>query len=146
VILTRGVVVEAQAGCIEVLADGESCALCAQAGGCPVTALSRLLCRSAKRIRVDNSSGAKVGDRVAIGVPEGALWRSALVVYVVPVALSLSGALAGAHMGSTPGDAAAALGAVSGLGAGALFILFATRFFLRPWNFSPVLVSEPDPL
>ena len=145
-ILTEAVVVEAQAGTIEVIAEDESCALCERAGGCPVAALSRLVCRGARRFSVTNSAGAQAGDRVWIGVPEGALWRSAFVVYLVPLAFCLVGATAGARLASTPSDAAAALGALFGLAAGALWIVFATRFFLRPWNFRPVLVSEPDPL
>lgn len=57
-------------------ACGENCAHCK--GACTPTA---------HRARVDNPIGAKKGDLVKIETPDGVVLRSAILVYIVPIAV-----------------------------------------------------------
>ena len=73
-----------------------------------------------------NSIGARVGDTVSIGIPDGAVMKAALHSYLIPLALILGGAAAGMLIG---GDGTAILGAVVGLIAGWFGLRRANRLF-----------------
>jgi len=70
-------------------------------------------------IKVANPIGARPGEFVVVGVLDGAVWRVALWVYLVPLGLALSGALLGSFLGNAT-DQGTVLGAGSGLAAGFL--------------------------
>src|SRR5690606_30520138 len=59
------------------------------------------------------------GDQVVLGIPEGALVRGALMIYLMPLVLLFVGALLGAQISLYQTDLSAALG-VAGLAAGFL--------------------------
>lgn len=74
--------------------------------------------------RVRNTIGARIGDRVVVTVPDGAVLKAALYSYLVPLLLALTGAAAGT---SLDGDRGAVGGALVGLAAGWLALRLASR-------------------
>jgi sigma-E factor negative regulatory protein RseC len=77
-----------------------------------------LFCSNKPRhFKVSNKARAKVGDEVQVSIPDGALLRGAMKMYVLPLILLLVGGIAGVGMAveSAARDAYAATGAVFGL-------------------------------
>ncbi len=115
---TRAIVVRLEGGeaVVEAVHAG-GCGACT--GSCSSGSMSKMLCVKPRQFRVRNAIGARVGDEVEISVAEGALLRSALTLYALPLALLFAGAIAGSHWAGASGqDAGAALGAAAGLLAG----------------------------
>ncbi|MCX7167742.1 MAG: SoxR reducing system RseC family protein [Rhodocyclales bacterium] len=109
------VVVEVS-GCevlVEVPGRAPACGNCKSSEACQDGLLG--LSAGPRRYRLNNLIGARVGDRVSLSVADGTLWRASLASYVLPVLLSIGGALIGQSMG---GDAWAVLGTLAGLGCG----------------------------
>ena len=94
------------------------CGRCHEPGGCGGGMLNGD--GRVRNYRVSNAIGAVVGDRVLLGVENGAVLRGALIAYGIPGLLVIAGAAAGTI--ATGSDAVAAAGAVAGLlcGAGVL--------------------------
>lgn len=117
---TRAIVVrlEGEEAVVEAVHGG--CGSCGNGNGCGSGNISKMLCVKPRQFRVRNGVGARVGEEVEVAVAEGALLRSALTLYALPLALLFAGALSGAHWlaGAGGNDAGAALGAVAGLLAG----------------------------
>ena len=103
----RAVVAMETAGC-SACGHGSSCGIGKLASGRPTTLLT-----------VPVQDAVKVGDRVAIALPESRLTISALLGYLFPAFAMLLGAGLGATLGQT--DGATALGAMLGF-VGALSI------------------------
>lgn len=91
--------------------ESGSCGSCGS-GGCSTRRLADLFGRRERAFPVENSLGAGSGEQVVIGIPAGALWRSAFRLYGLPLLLVVAGAFAGQHFGS---DLAAVLAALGGL-------------------------------
>jgi sigma-E factor negative regulatory protein RseC len=99
----------------------EGCGRCHEAGGCGGVAFARLLGRAGRLVRAPNACNAQPGERVCLLLPARALSRLATLLYGLP----LAGLLLGAVAGNTLGDVAALAGGVAGfaLSLGALFFL-----------------------
>jgi sigma-E factor negative regulatory protein RseC len=103
---------------------GTSCGRCDSVKGCSSASLGKLFCSTPRRFRVINGLGARPGERVMLGVEDGAVMRSATAVYGLPLLLLLAGAAIGAALGDAPGTrdlyalAGAAAGLLAGLAAG----------------------------
>jgi len=82
------------------------------------------------------------GDAVMVGLAEGALLRGALLVYLLPLALLLAGALLGQAAFAGAGEEPVILSGATGLGLGFL----AARVLSRRWRgdarFQPVVVRR----
>lgn len=102
--------IEADLAWVEARESG-TCGSCGT-GGCSTRRLADLFGRKQRAYPVSNILQATVGERVVIGIPAGALWKSALWLYGLPLFLMLAAALAGQSMA---GDAGAAAGLVAGL-------------------------------
>ena len=85
--------------------DDSGCASCSQSDTCGKRAK-----REPQRVR--NDIGARVGQRVILSVPQGAVLKATLWTYMLPLALVLVGAASGLTFAGDPG---AAVGAVAGL-------------------------------
>ncbi|MCP5306507.1 MAG: SoxR reducing system RseC family protein [Chromatiaceae bacterium] len=72
-----------------------ACGTCAAQSGCGTSVLAAWFPQRRLTFRVRNGIDAKVGDRVIVGLDEGALQRGALWLYLVPLAGLLVGAIAG---------------------------------------------------
>lgn len=99
---------------------GAGCGRCDSTNGCARASLGKLFCSAPRRFRVTNGVGARPGERVVLGVEDGAVIRSASAVYGLPLALLMAGAAVGAALGDAPGtrDLYALAGAAAGLLAG----------------------------
>lgn len=108
--------------------ESGTCGSCGS-GGCSTRRLADLFGRRERAFPVDNALQAKAGERVVIGIPPGALWKSAFRLYGLPLALLLAGGLAGQHL---HGD----LGAVAGMAGGLLLaaLLQKTRLGAHAWQ------------
>ncbi|GEM_PF-55409 len=99
VIEEQATVVEASASTVWVEAVRRStCGSCSASAGCGTSLLDRFLGRRPLRLEVDNSLAVAIGDRVIVGVPEGAMLRAAAAAYLSPLAGLLLGALCGRHL------------------------------------------------
>jgi sigma-E factor negative regulatory protein RseC len=79
--------------------DDAGCGHCHEEGGCG--GLHRV-CATPRTFRLPNPGGASVGDRVTISLPDGGLWRSALLVYGTPLVFLFFSAFAGMRLGGEP--------------------------------------------
>lgn len=108
--------------------QGGGCGSCGGGKGCSSGKLSQMLCVRPREFRVTNEVNARVGDQVLVGVADGLLLRSALILYGLPMLLLFAGALLGASWmagGEAGRDAGAAVGAAAGLAAGFVLARFA---------------------
>jgi sigma-E factor negative regulatory protein RseC len=98
---------------VEVPARAPNCGNCKTNDACQDGLLG--LSAGPRRYRVENRIGVRVGDRVQLTVADGTLWRAALASYILPLLLSIAGAVLGQSAG---GDVWAVGGALIGLGCG----------------------------
>lgn len=95
------------------------CGHCSSEGGCGSGTLTKLFCSNKPRhFKVSNKARARVGDEVQVTIPDGALLRGAMKMYVLPLMLLLIGGIAGAGLAGDAAagrDAYAVMGAVIGL-------------------------------
>ncbi|MBK1649965.1 SoxR reducing system RseC family protein [Rhabdochromatium marinum] len=72
-----------------------TCHHCAVQGACGTSLIDKFLGRRPLRLRVTNSIGARVGERVILGVADAMLLRAAVAAYLLPLfGLMLGAALA----------------------------------------------------
>ncbi|EIC22641.1 SoxR reducing system RseC family protein [Thiorhodovibrio frisius] len=69
-----------------------TCDHCGVKGACGTSLIDRFLGRRPVRLRVTNAIGARVGERVILGVADAVLLRAAVVAYLVPLLGLLLGA------------------------------------------------------
>lgn len=91
------------------ISAAEGCGSCSRAGGCGAAR------EGDRRQRIPNIAGARVGDRVVIAVPDGAVLKAALRAYIFPLLCALAGVASGLSFG---GDRVGALLGLAGLAAG----------------------------
>jgi sigma-E factor negative regulatory protein RseC len=72
-----------------------ACGTCAVKSGCGTSLLSTWLPKRQLVFRVKNDIGARPGDRVMLGLDEDVLQRSSILLYALPLAGLLLGAVAG---------------------------------------------------
>lgn len=77
--------------------QGGGCGNCNSENGCNSSKLSQLFRSAPRRFRVRNDADAQVGAQVLVVVEEGALLRSAILMYMLPLALLLCGSIVGAQ-------------------------------------------------
>lgn len=102
---------------VEVSGRAAACGNCSKPDGCQggLTGLST----GPRRYRMDNLTGARVGDRVQLTVAEGTLWRASLASYLLPILLAIAGAAVGQFWAQDPGAVA---GMLAGLGCGLVLL------------------------
>ncbi len=127
---TRAIVIrlEGREAVVESL-QGGGCGACGSKG-CGSGKLAEAFCVRPRQFRALNDVNAQVGEEVEISVKDGALVRSALTLYGLPLVALFAGAALGAHGsgGAGASDGGTAIGAVVGLLAGfALAGMFAAR-------------------
>lgn len=108
----QGTITAVNGDTADVLMDETGCGRCHEEGGCGGHNLGKMLCASPRTFRVRNPGNSAVGDRVTIVIAAGAVRRSAMLVYVVPLLALFVGALGGSALA---GETGAIVGAISGL-------------------------------
>lgn len=92
----EGVIVKiGQDGVFVETSRASACGSCSSKEGCGTSTLSQLLGSKSSSFRVLNPIGAALGERVVIGLEESALLKSSLLVYLVPLAFLMAGAILG---------------------------------------------------
>lgn len=127
-----------------------TCGACAAQKGCGHGLLNRVSDGKRGYIRVLPGERAiahyKIGDEVAISIPEEVILRGSFIAYMLPLAGMLGGAVAAANLLPGNQDAIAVLGAATGIALGfALVRLHAARHRRDP-RFQPVLLETAAPL
>ena len=108
----KGTITAVNGDTADVLMDETGCGRCHEEGGCGGHNIGKMLCASPRTFQVLNPGNSAVGDRVTVVIAEGAVRRSALLAYVVPLLALFIGALGGSALA---GELGAIAGAVSGL-------------------------------
>ncbi|MGF1547398.1 MAG: SoxR reducing system RseC family protein [Thiotrichales bacterium] len=85
-IVEQGVVIatDAELAWVEMRRQ-RTCGGCKEQQGCGISAIDRWLGERATVLQARNAVGAAAGDRVAVGLGEGALLRGAGLVYITPI-------------------------------------------------------------
>lgn len=78
---------------VEAASAGTACGRCNQVETCTSGQLTQTL--RSRMYRLPNHIGAAVGDHVVVSVAEGAVLRAALLAYLLPLLLMLTGAAIG---------------------------------------------------
>jgi sigma-E factor negative regulatory protein RseC len=114
--------------------DDDGCGRCGEPGGCGGNRHGRLFCSTPRTFQVPNPDHFAVGQRVRVGVFAGALRRSAVQAYALPLLALLAGALTGSVCAN---EAGAIGGAITGLFVGWLGLRRAQRRNLRDARLRP---------
>jgi sigma-E factor negative regulatory protein RseC len=152
--------IEEQAVVVELRGDralleierNQPCGICGATRGCGLSIWGRFFSRRNSRFSTTNQLDAKVGDRVVVGVEEGALFSSAMISYVLPMAFLLGGALLGASFAASArsSDLYATLGACAGLLGGLALVRYYSAGKQLSGRYSPVMLrratADPIPL
>lgn len=152
--------IEEQAVVVELQGDralleierNQPCGICGATRGCGLSIWGRFFSRRSNKFLAANQMHAKVGDRVVVGLEEGALFSSALISYMMPLAFLLGGSLLGASFSrvSASSDLFAAIGAISGLFAGLLLVKLYSADRQFSGRYQPVILrrvtAEPVPI
>lgn len=118
--------------------DAGGCGRCHEPGGCGATNIGKMLCATPATFRVLNKTEVAVGARVTIAIADGAVSRSALLAYGLPLCLLLAGAIAGFALAA---DAGAIGGAVVGLLAAWVTVRVLARRARQDQRFEPFIRS-----
>jgi len=127
-----------------------ACGGCAVSKGCGTSVLAKTVGRKFTRFRVRNSIAANVGEQVVIGLPEEALIRGSLAIYLLPLLAMVLFSLGADYVlvaEAENRDLLVAFAAMLGLAAG----VFLSRFYLAQEHiaaqYNPVIlgpgISDP---
>ena len=97
-----------------------ACGLCGQTRGCGNSIWGKLFAHQSTAFKAQNCIDAKVGDSVIVGINESALLKSALLLYILPLATMLIGAILATQIYDTNGYAM--FGALIGLMLGFVWV------------------------
>lgn len=107
------------------------CAGCQVRQGCGQGLLAKYASSGGYLWVVTQGATLQVGEEIEFGLPDDVVVKSSLTLYLVPLLLLIAGAWGGSSL--SIGDAGAILGALLGLGAGALLVRWhAARTRLNP--------------
>lgn len=121
------------------------CGLCGQTRGCGVSMWGKLFGHRPHVFKAPNRIDAKVGDFVIVGVEERALLRGALLVYGVPLAAMLAGALvASLAWDGVHRDTSTVIGAVLGLIVGLWWVKGHTAGHVFDSRYQPVILRADN--
>jgi len=118
-----------------------ACGACARNQGCGAVMLAKAFGFASPRLRVPAGEGARLGDRVVIGIDERALVRGSFAAYLAPILFMLGFALLGE--GALPGSDLLALPfGAAGLGAGLVWMRRYNRRAAADRRFQPVILQK----
>lgn len=135
----RVVALESGAVWVETLRRS-GCGRCDEPGGCGNGALARRARDKVGHVLALTDQTLAVGDEVLVGVPEQAVLRGTLLIYVLPVLSLMGGALAGAM--ALPGDVGTVLGLLAGLLAGFAAVRVLSSRAARDPAVQPVIIRR----
>lgn len=140
---TEAVVVKIEDATAYVKAERKSgCSACST-GSCGTSVLAGFFAQKTPLYRASNDVGAKVGDRVVVGMDEAAMFKGTLLLYLFPLLLLFVGAVAGSMLAVAPElkDGYSVVGACVGLVAGFAGLKLFTVKLGMSRQFQPVILS-----
>lgn len=141
---TEAVVVKIEHDVAYVQAERKSsCSGCSESS-CGTSVLANFFGQKTPLYRASNEVGAKVGDRVVVGMNESALFKGTLLLYLFPLLLLFVGAVAGSALAVSADvkDGYSVAGAFIGLAAGFLGLKFLSPKMGLGRQFQPVILSR----
>ncbi|MFM9912102.1 MAG: SoxR reducing system RseC family protein [Methylophilaceae bacterium] len=122
----------------------QPCGLCGATQGCGISLWSRIFSSRRNTFSSHNQLDVKPGERVVVGVEEGALLTGSLVAYALPLLLLCIGALLGSNLAETQAgkDLYAALGALLGLFVGLASVRVYTAAQRTRGRYQPVMLRR----
>ncbi len=141
---TEAIVVKIEHAVAYVQAERKSsCSGCSESS-CGTSVLANYFGQKAPLYRASNEVGAKVGDRVVVGLDESALFKGTLLLYLFPLLLLFVGAVAGSALAvsAEAKDGYSIAGAFIGLAAGFLGLKFLSSKMGLGRQFQPVILSR----
>lgn len=111
-----------------------ACQSCSANKGCGHAVMDRQRAGSRVRVRALNELSLALDQQVVLGLPEGALMKSAMMVYLMPLLLLFIGALLGEAV-TGPAGSGAVLGGLSGL----VFGFLLNRWYSQQHQQDPAL-------
>lgn len=120
-----------------------SCSGCTESS-CGTSVLANFFGKRTPLYGASNEVGAKVGDRVVVGLNESALFKGTLLLYLFPLLLLFVGAVAGSALAATAEvkDGYSVAGAFIGLVAGSLGLKLLSSNIGLGRQFQPVILSR----
>ncbi len=123
-----------------------SCDTCAVRGGCGTATLAKVLGRRRTKVRATNGIGAQVGDRVVLGLAEGAFLQGSVAVYLVPLGAMMLAAGAGevfaANTGIGSPEVVSILFGLIGVAGGLAWLRAFSRRIRNDARYQPVLIRK----
>ncbi len=139
----QAVVVEAGDGYAWVETRRRSaCSACATSEGCSTAVLAKAWGDRRARVRAISNLSLQPGDSVIVGLAEGALLSGSLLVYLLPLALLLAGAVLGQTVFVGAGDEPVMLSGAVGLGLGFLVARTWSQRWRNDIRFQPVVLRR----
>lgn len=141
---TEAVVVKIEHDVAYVQAERKSsCSGCSESS-CGTSVLANFFGQRTPLYRASNEVGAKVGDRVVVGMDESALFKGTLLLYLFPLLLLFAGAVAGSALAVSAEvkDGYSAAGAFIGLAAGFFGLKLLSAKMGMGRRFQPVILSR----
>lgn len=108
----EGTIVSLDGDYAVVRMDEAGCGRCNEPGGCGGKNIGKMFCSTPRTFRVRNPGHVALGERVRVAIAEGAVRRTALLAYGLPLLALFVCALGGKMLADEPG---AMLGALVGL-------------------------------
>lgn len=140
----EGIVVKSGAeGVFVETSRASACGSCISRKNCGTTTLNQLLGSKASSFKVLDPIGVSAGERVVIGIEESTLLMSSLLVYLLPLALLLAGAILGSLRAPVHlKDIYAGWGAIFGLILGFVALKFSSAGAGKKRQFQPVILRR----
>ncbi|MBI1195254.1 MAG: hypothetical protein GC138_05365 [Gammaproteobacteria bacterium] len=109
-----------------------ACGSCSANKSCGSGILSKVFSTRPLRLKLENRLSVSVGDQVLVAIEDGLLIRSSMIVYAVPLAFMIIGAMIGeslqTSLSTADGEGFSILGGIAGL---VLAILGLKRYSVR---------------
>lgn len=141
---TQAVVIRIEDAVAFVQAERKSsCSGCSESS-CGTSVLANFFGQKPPLYRARNDIGAKVGDRVVVGLDELALFKGTLLLYLLPLMLLFVGALIGGAMAATADsrDGYSVVGAAVGLLVGFVWLKVFSANIGAGSKYQPVILSR----
>lgn len=124
-----GIVVSVSEGMAEVRVTPRSaCGSCSASNGCGTSLIASIFPERNSRFRVKNTLEARAGEQVVIGLHDSALQAASLVLYLIPLAGLILGAMSGIflteHVFHSPSELLSILLGFGGMGAGFVLVKY----------------------
>lgn len=121
-----------------------ACGGCASSVGCGTKSLSSYMAKPLPPLVMHNDFDGNIGDQIEIGIPQSSLMKGAILVYLLPLACMLAGAILGGEIAKE--NSFQLMGGIAGFVFGAMY----ARVFMRSERFTrslkPVFIKKTQSL